>query len=182
MLSAVHVRALRRADLAACLDMAQLVKSRDGYPPRGPVDVGRFFAPPQELAAWVADVGSAVVGHIALHSTGADVTMTLGTRHTGKPPEQLALVARLLVGPAARHRGVGRALLAVAVADALGRGRQPILDVATHFDAAIGLYESCGWDRAGEVTIELSDEPSLQCYVYIGPAPGQDDGGPVTRP
>jgi hypothetical protein len=68
------------------------------------------------------------------------------------------------------------------VVDAHGRGRQPILDVATHFDAAIALYESCGWDRAGEVTIELSDEPSLQCYVYIGPAPGRDNGAPVTTP
>jgi GNAT superfamily N-acetyltransferase len=162
--------------------MALAVRRRDGYPPRGPVDVGQFFAPPQELAAWVADVDSALVGHVALHDTGAGVTMALGTRHTGTPPQQLALVARLLVGAPARRRGVARALLATAVAGAHARNRRPILDVATHLDAAVGLYESCGWDRAGEVTIEFDDQPSLQCYVYIGPAPGQANRAPVTKP
>ena len=31
----------------------------------------------------------------------------------------------------------------------------PILDVATHFRAAIALYEHCGWIRAGEVEVWL---------------------------
>jgi GNAT superfamily N-acetyltransferase len=181
MLSAVHIRARRGADLEACLHMAQAVKRRDRYPPRGTVDVGRFFAPPQELAAWVADEDGAVVGHVALHDAGAEVTMALGTRHTGRPPEQLALVARLLVGAPARRGGVARALLATAVAGAHDRGRRPILDVATHLDAAVGLYESCGWERAGEVTIEFDDEPNLRCYVYVGPAPGPEDAGVTTR-
>jgi GNAT superfamily N-acetyltransferase len=158
------------------------VRRHDGYPPRGPVDVEQFLAPPQELAAWVAEIDSAIVGHAALHLAGAGVTMALAARHTGRPPEQLALVARVLVGPTARRSGVARSLLATATADAQHRDRHPILDVATHFRAAIGLYESCGWDRAGEVTIHVGDEPSLQCYVYVGPLGGEHSPLHLTRP
>ncbi len=61
------------------------------------------------------------------------------------------------------------------------RGQQPILEVAVHFDAAIGLYESSGWSRVGEVTIQFEDEPSLQRYVYVGPSP-TDDAAEVTTP
>jgi len=170
----VDVRPRRRSDIEACLELARLVKRLDGYPPRGPVDVEHFMAPPQQLAAWVAGADSRVVGHVALHDTGAEETMALATRHTGRSPESVVLVARLLVGPAARRGGVGRALLDAAVDGAHARGRQPVLDVATSFVGAVHLYEACGWQRAGEVTLEIGDEPSLRCCVYVGPAvPGQ---------
>ena len=81
------------------------------------------------------------------------------------------MVARVLVSPTARRIGVGHALLDTAVDGAHERGQVPILEVAVHFDAAIGLYESCGWDRIGEVTIQFAEEPSLQRYVYVGPEP-----------
>ena len=32
------------------------------------------------------------------------------------------------------------------------------------------LYESCGWNRVGVVTIGFDDEPDLDRYVYVGPA------------
>jgi ribosomal protein S18 acetylase RimI-like enzyme len=70
---------------------------------------------------------------------------------------------------------VGRSLLATAVRDAHQRDRHPVLEVGVHHDAAIGLYESCGWRRMGEVTFRLDDEPSLPRYVYVGPAPGGPD-------
>jgi ribosomal protein S18 acetylase RimI-like enzyme len=161
--------------------MAQLVKRLDGYPPRGPVDMERFMVPSEQLAAWVAEIDSAVVGHVALHATGASDTVVLATRHTGKAPEDLAVVARVLVSPTARRIGVGHALLDTAVQGAHARGQQPILEVAVHFDAAIGLYESCGWARVGEVTIHFNEEPSLQRFVYVGPAPAHERAAAVTR-
>jgi len=41
------------------------------------------------------------------------------------------------------------------------RGRWPILDVATHFDAAIGLYERSGWIRAGRLDVRFRDAEPL---------------------
>jgi GNAT superfamily N-acetyltransferase len=171
MLAAMHVRPRRHSDVVPLLELAQLVKMLDGYPPRGPLDVASFLAPPQELAGWVAEDTGAVVGHVALHSTGARVTMDLASRHATKPPAMLAVVARVLVRPTARRTGVAHALLDVAVTDAHRRGLQPVLDVATHLEGAVSLYESYGWARAGEVTIDVDGEPGLQCYVYVGPAP-----------
>jgi len=177
----VAVRGRRPSDLGPCLELAHVVRDLDGYPPRGPVDLERFLAPPHELAAWVAETDGTVVGHVALHETGSPMTMALASPHTGRAPDGLAVVARLLVGPAARRGGAARALLERAAADAHGRGRQPVLDVATHFAAAVGLYESCGWVRAGAVTIEFDDAPRLDCYVYVGPAPARGTDGAVTR-
>jgi GNAT superfamily N-acetyltransferase len=165
----MEVRARVPGDLDPCLALIRAVKALDDYPPRGPIDVDHFLAPPQELAAWVAVVDGAVVGHVALHDTGFDVTMVCAARHAGRPPSELALVARLVVGPAARRGGVARALLDTAAADAHDRGRRPVLDVATQLHAAVALYESRRWERAGEVMIAVDGEPSLPCYVYVGP-------------
>lgn len=176
----VQVRARRQSDVDPLLEMAQLVKRLDGYPPRGPVDLERFMVPPEQLAAWVAEIDTTVVGHVALHATGANDTVNLAARHTGRRAEELAVVARVLVSPTARRIGVGHALLDTAVNGAHERGQVPILEVAVHFDAAIGLYESCGWDRIGEVTIQFAQEPSLQRYVYVGPEPFEQRAA-VTR-
>ncbi len=48
-------------------------------------------------------------------------------------------------------------------------------------DAAIGLYESCGWRRVGEVTLRLDGEPGLRRYVYVGPAPVGTEPGLTRR-
>jgi GNAT superfamily N-acetyltransferase len=165
----MEVRARVPGDFEPCLALTRAVKARDGYPPRGPIDVDHFLAPPQELAAWVAVVDAAVVGHVALHDTGLGVTMACAAERARRPRGELALVARLMVGPAARGGGVARALLDRAAADAHLRGRRPVLDVATELHAAVRLYESCGWDRAGEVVIEIDGEPNLPCYVFVGP-------------
>jgi GNAT superfamily N-acetyltransferase len=170
----MQIRPRRQSDIDPLLEMAQLVKRLDGYPPRGPIDLERFMVPPEQLAAWVAEIDHTVVGHVALHATGATDTVFLAARHTGRAPHDMAVVARVLVSPTARRIGVGHALLDTAVEGAHARGQQPILEVAVHFDAAIGLYESSGWDRVGEVTIQFDQEPSLQRFVYVGPTPAQD--------
>jgi GNAT superfamily N-acetyltransferase len=138
------------------------------------------MTPPQEVAAWVAETDVGVVGHVSLHETGAPVTLATAAARAGRAPDQLAVVARLFVGPTGRRGGVARALLAAAVADAHARGLQPVLDVATQLTAAVALYESCGWRRAGVVTIEFADAPGLDCYVYVGP-PAPPPRGAVTR-
>jgi GNAT superfamily N-acetyltransferase len=73
----------------------------------------------------------------------------------------------LLVSPAARRGGVGRTLLDTAAAHAVDQGLRPMLDVATRFHGAIRLYESCGWVRAGMVSVRLGADFTLDEYVYL---------------
>jgi len=101
--------------------------------------------------------------------------MALACDATGRSPEQLCVVARLLVSPADRRKGLGGSLppRATAAEAGLGRGLWPILDVAAHFGAAIGLYENAGWICAGRVTVPFPDEEPLDELVYVGPPPGR---------
>ena len=86
-----------------------------------------------------------------------------------RPVDQLGVVARLLVSPDARREKVGRTLLNTASSEAISRGLWPILDVVTTFEAAVNLYESCGWVRVGQVTFRFHEGGSVDEFVYLGP-------------
>jgi GNAT superfamily N-acetyltransferase len=96
--------------------------------------------------------------------------MAMACEALGTDAEGLVVVARLLVGPDRRHRGIGTLLLAQATAEATGLGLQPILDVATHLTAAIALYESLGWHRLATVMVGLGDL-QLAEHVYCPKPP-----------
>ena len=55
--------------------------------------------------------------------------------------------------------------------EAHSRGLWPILDVVMYQQAAIALYEKCGWKRAGQVTSRYGDGVALDEFVYLGPEP-----------
>ena len=165
----MHIRERRDSDLTRCLELARATKASDGYPPRGPIDVENFLAPPEQLAAWVAEDAGEVVGHIALHASSDYATTRLASEHLGCPQSDLGLIARFFVSPTSRRSGAGRALLSHAAAAARDRGLHPALDVATELKDAIALYESLGWQRAGEVVLTVWDEPPIALYVYLAP-------------
>jgi GNAT superfamily N-acetyltransferase len=166
----MDVRARTVEDLDALVRLARRVHRHDGYPPRRPGDLRAFVAGDDAVAAWVAVVSGRIVGHVALHRTSSPEVMALARSATGCAAGELAVVARLLTDPAARRQGVGAALLAVATQGSVARGRRPILDVATHFDAAIALYERAGWERVGTVTVAVPGDEPLDEHVYLGPA------------
>jgi GNAT superfamily N-acetyltransferase len=126
---------------------------------------------PDALGAWVAEDEGRVVGHVALHPHSSNEVMEIASLAVGRPPEQLGVVARLLVETPLRGRGLGRTLLSAACDDAFTRGLWPILDVATRFREAIHLYESCGWLCAGQVKVCLPDGSELEEFVYVASAP-----------
>src|SRR5215472_4967622 len=138
MMSPMELRQRQEGDLDELDRVAGAVRDLDGYPPRQP----GIFTAPEMLAAWVAVDGGRVVGHVALHAAGARQVMALAVEATGWPAGRLGVVSRLLVATTARRRGIGRALLDRAVAEAHGRRRWPVLDVATRFHLAIALYET----------------------------------------
>lgn len=147
------------------------VHDADGYPPFFPGrDVEAFLAAGEPIAAWVATdterPGSPIVGHVALHGETTSAVIDLATASLGVASDELGVIARLLVDPSARRRGVGAVLLDHAVADCRRRGLVPILDVVDRFAGAIALYESTDWRRLGEVEAELPDGSTLRELVY----------------
>jgi GNAT superfamily N-acetyltransferase len=168
-----RVRARVDADIDRCARLVDVVHVCDGYPAYLPDDVLRFVASHDAYAAWVAEAGGRIVGHVALHSRGAREVMALVREAIGIDDRAVAVVARLLVSPTARRQGIGRALLATATGDATARGLRPIVDVATHYKPAIELYEAAGWIRIGTATLQLPDGASLDEFVYLGPEPAR---------
>ncbi|MFI5047181.1 MAG: GNAT family N-acetyltransferase [Acidimicrobiia bacterium] len=164
----VVIRPRTDGDIDACEEMAQVVHQRDGYPRYPPApDFRRFLNSRDALGAWVAIDGSAVVGHVALHRRSIDAAMELAASATGLRTDELGVVARLLVSPTARRRGVGRGLLDRAVREARTRGLAPILDVSVELGGAIALYEAAGWRRLGGVVFEAADGTSFDEFVYV---------------
>jgi putative acetyltransferase len=96
-------------------------------------DVMRFGdAGNPSIAEFVAVLDGRVVGSVALRDRGD------GTGHFSK----------FFVDAAVRGRGVGRALLELAVSEARKRGvRELDLETRSQFGAAVHLYESTGWKR-----------------------------------
>jgi ribosomal protein S18 acetylase RimI-like enzyme len=148
-MSAVEVRPLDDApEVAERLAQILVATVADG----GSVHFMHPVPPDQALAYWrtaLADAGRLVLGGFvdggALVGT---VTLWLDT-----PPNQpfRAEIWKLMTDPAARRRGVARALLCEAETQARARGRS-LLNLDTASDgAAAALYESMGWIRAGQI-------------------------------
>ena len=136
-----------------------------------PDDIGAFIGAEGALATWVVEDGGEIVGHAVLNPRSSPAVMALASEATSVPAEDLGVVARLLVSPRHRRRGVGRSLLEAACAEAHRRGLWPVLDAVSVHEAAIKLYDSCGWVRAGKVTVRWGEHPEVEELVFLGPAP-----------
>lgn len=166
---AMVVRPRLDADLDALVGLAQAVHELDGYPRYLSGPLRDFIASPEAMAAWVAEVESEVVGHVALHPQSSRDTTAFAMSVTGLDSEHLVFVARLLVAPRARGRGLGQALLATAARDAVQRRLRPLLDVGTDHGPAIALYERCGWVRIGTLRVRFGHGGALDEHVYLLP-------------
>ena len=167
---ALQVRPRGDDDLDACAALARATHLYDGYPAYvKDGDFRAFITRPGALAAWVAEIDEHVVGHVALHARTTEPAMNLATARLDLPAEQLGVVARLMIAPDARHRGIAHILLRIATEEARARNLTPMLDVVTRHTAAIALYERAGWRRLGTVAFTMPDGSELEEYVYCAP-------------
>jgi GNAT superfamily N-acetyltransferase len=152
----VTVRARVAADLPVLVDLLSAQQPASGYPVRWPLPfpVEEFVARRGELGAWVAEVDGTVVGHVAVLDVVAGWEADAWCAALDRPREGLASVSVLFVDPGSAGRGVGRTLLATAVAHARALGRTPVLDVVASSAAAVGLYRRTGWVVVGETAPE----------------------------
>jgi ribosomal protein S18 acetylase RimI-like enzyme len=177
MSAQVLVRPRTDDDLDASERLAFAVHEVDGYPVHVPADMRKFLVAPDELTAWVAELDGEVVGHVALHPRCSQPSTDVVRGELGLGPGDYGVVARLLVSPAARRQGIGRRLLDAARSEAASRQLVPVLEVVTHHEPAINLYEAFGWRRIGQAAIQIPDRSPIDVFVYVydgsvaGPAP-----------
>jgi GNAT superfamily N-acetyltransferase len=148
---AESVRVRTAGDLERCVSLLGLVHGSDGYPRHWPAQPTEWLAPPNQVAAWVAEGDGLLLGHVALARSGKDVAAATWSSALGVPVEELLCVSLLFVSPQARGRGVGRRLLSVAEAAAWERGKRPVLEVVSLDRHAVALYRRCGWREVGAV-------------------------------
>ena len=166
----MDIRPKLQSDNEPCLELLRAVHDVDLYPRYWPRDPSQFLAPEYETAAWIATDDGAIVGHVALHDASRDPTLPAAQRATGAHSAQLAVLARLLVAPDARRQGIGGQLVDAATKHARSLGQRCVLDVVQSSSGAIALYESLGWQRVEQLSLALREHPSLDLWVYVGPA------------
>ena len=163
------IRPRRDSDLPALCAALQEVHVASNYPSVWPADPAAFLAPPG-LGAWVAELGGEPVGQVTLRPAGEPLPEWITA--TGLGAAEVAVVSRLFVAPAARGRGLARALFRAAWAEARTLGRRAILDVHVAAAGPIRLYEAEGWVRVATMDAPWRDPDgtSPRMHVYRAPA------------
>ncbi|MFB8088097.1 GNAT family N-acetyltransferase [Streptomyces sp. NPDC055992] len=153
VVSGVVVRARVDGDLGAAAVVLAGVHASDGYPVEGVADAEAWLSPDGLIAAWVAEVGGRVVGHVAVNRArrGEDVARLWRERRGAPGDAEVAVLARFFVGREARGAFAGARLVAAAEGYARAHGLPLVLEVLTKDAAAIRLYERLGWQRIGEL-------------------------------
>jgi len=146
------VRERTADDIPVLADVLAAQQPHSGYPRNWPLPfpVESFIARADEDAAWVAELGDRVVGHVAVSRVEPGLEADLWTAGAGRPREELAAVAVLFVDHTVVGQGIGTALLATAVDAIRGSGRTPVLDVVQETASAVELYRRTGWQVVGE--------------------------------
>jgi GNAT superfamily N-acetyltransferase len=142
-----RVRPRVRADLPALERVLMEQQAETRYPFRDPLPIPfeEFVHADDALGAWTAVLDGEVVGHVCHTGPGlAELDEPAADAH-GCAVSELGWVSTLFVGSATRGLGVGRLLLATAVADLRARGLRPSLEVLSVHPAAVGLYAATGW-------------------------------------
>lgn len=128
----------------------------------------QFIVRPSEQAAWVAESGGQIVGHVCVTTVPDDDIHSIWSRATGLPHTELGCVSVLFVGADALGTGAGGRLLDTAVAAIRARGQTPVLEVTTQeSNPAARVYQHRGWQLVGHSRPAWlpDEEPDVQFFV-----------------
>ncbi|MFJ8335230.1 GNAT family N-acetyltransferase [Streptomyces sp. NPDC094437] len=169
-MTASIVRPFQNADLPGAEAALIEVHGTDGYPVEGVDQPASWLRSPDVLAAWVAEVGSKIVGYVAVMRPHGEGAVSLWVQHARSDEEHVAVLARLFVIKEARRRALGEKLMEAATDYAQSRGLRLVLDVMTKDTAAIHLYERLGWIRFGEASHRYGDDRQISAVCFVSPA------------
>ncbi|MFD7918301.1 GNAT family N-acetyltransferase [Streptomyces sp. NPDC059740] len=178
----VTVRTRLDEDLPGAVAALVEVHRTDGYPVEGVDAPEAWLRSGDVLAAWVAEAGRRVVGHVAIMRGGGAAAVEQWIGRSGEDRSGVAVLARLFVVEGARKQATGRRLVEAATAWGHARGLRLVLDVVAKDVAAMRLYERLGWRRIGEVAHHYGVGRTTPATCYVAPA-GPVCGalpGPVT--
>jgi len=149
MIESLSAEAARRdrAALTALLQDAVDDGASVGFlPPLGADEAGRYW---DGVAAAVADGGRLLwVARDPAAGVVGTVQLDLERRANG---DHRAELIKLMVHTTARRRGIGRALMAAAEAEARRRGRSTLFLDTRLGDPSEALYRAVGWLFAGSI-------------------------------
>jgi GNAT superfamily N-acetyltransferase len=164
------IRRRTPSDLPAAAAALVEVHRTDGYPVEGVDDPIAWLVNPHQLVAWVAELNSEIVGHVALSEPQPDdAAATLwATSHNDN--DHLAVLGRLFVLSRARGHALGERLIHAATDYGRSHNRRLVLDVMTKDAAAIRLYDRLGWQRIGTTQHDDGHGHAIDAYCYSSPS------------
>lgn len=180
------MRRRRAEDLPALAEALLAQQPLTRYPYRNPLPfpLRDFLHGDDAVAAWTAELDGRPVGHVCRVETptgfkGAEEMAERCAAHHGCTIGQLSWVSAFFVAQDARGGGIGRRLLATAVADAEADRLHPCLEVLPINPAALRLYAATGWTTVMEVRPDWLREaagstgPDVQVMTYDAPPQGR---------
>ncbi|MBL7260751.1 GNAT family N-acetyltransferase [Paractinoplanes lichenicola] len=168
--NAVQVRPRTDADVPECAALLREVYELDGYPVEGVDDATGWMYPAGLIAAFVAVEPGKILGHAAVCEPGeGDAAVSLLIERTGAATSEIAVLARLFVGPAARGKGAGRKLADAALSYATDKRLRAVFDVMEKDHTAISMYEKMGCVFLGSTSHHLADGSVFPARCYAAP-------------
>lgn len=169
MLGDVEISLRTDADMDELVAVARKVRDHDQYPIFEPPEgLGWFLSTPEPIAAWIARIDGAIVGHVALQPSATRGAMGVVAGHD--PDARAAYVSRLLVGTDRRGLRIGARLLDHARRWAIDAGHRPFLEAldVPPGAPALALYRAEGWIEIGRTRFDLLDDGTEE-VVFAGP-------------
>ena len=167
----IVVRERTPADIPAAAAALVEVHRTDGYPVEGVADPIRWVTATGQIRAWVAELDTRIVGHVAISEPQPDdAAAHLWAAQPDSADGPIAVLGRLFVLRTTRGHAVGRRLVEAAQAAARAGGLRLVLDVMTKDAAAIALYERLGWRRIGVTDHDDGHGHPIPAYCYVSPA------------
>ncbi|MCA5893472.1 GNAT family N-acetyltransferase [Isoptericola sp. NEAU-Y5] len=173
---AVVLRGRTADDLPALVEALEAQQPASGYPHRWPLPypVEQFVVREDEERAWVAEMAGRAVGHVSVTTVPDDRYGAIWSAGAGRPVAELGCVSVLFLGPQAQGRGIGGALLDVAVAHLRAQRRTPVLDVDDRDGVAHAVYVHRGWRVVGEARFDWQHEGAPPARLLVLPDPGEE--------
>ena len=168
-MNAAVVRPFESADLSGAATALIKVHETDGYPVEGVEDPEAWVSSDDVLAAWVAEMDGAVVGHVAVMRPHGEAAVSMWIEQSGDDEAHVAVLGRLFVVQAARQHATGRRLTEAAMSYGRQHDLRLVLDVMAKDAPAMRLYERLGWRKIGETTHHFGDGESIPAVCYVAP-------------